>query len=122
MSRIGARKKRLKSEWVLLPGPPEPTEPPLPTDDREYTEEEVKIACEWSLVFMLLFAGHEREGEWFRICVEQAWSYPSGSYRNVFWWSIRYLPRHGMEDFRKYLPWKINEYDSGRIRRDGPRW
>lgn len=113
------KKKRRKSIWVLVPKAPEPLEPP-PVDEREYTEEEVKTACELSLFFMLLFVSDAHR--WFMICVEQSCSYPLGSYRNTFWWSMRYIPSHGMEDFRTYLPWKINEFDSGRIRRDGPRW
>ena len=124
MSRIGAKKKKQNSgggEWIAFPVF-HSEEPPkeLPAEEWNYTEEQVKIACEWSLVFMLLHKKDSRD--WYPICVETSHTFPDGSYRSVFWWSLRTIKKFDLAEFRKYLPWKLNEFESGRIRREGPVW
>lgn len=97
-------------------------------EEREYTEEEVKIACEWTLVFMLLF--NDRSKPFFAIkCMELSWVYPQGSYRSIFWWSARTLctdrghKPFTLEDFREYMENKTLDFEpTGHIKVDGPRW
>lgn len=128
MSMLGARKMRerrmLASTWVFVPRPPEPEPPPI-TDPREYSEEEVRIACEWTFVFMLMFRDPKKRGQWFKMTTDLAHSFPGGSYRYCFFWGLRYFgtkKNESLETFRGYLDWKIKQFDDGIIRRDGPRW
>jgi hypothetical protein len=123
VSKLGAKKKR-EQGWILIPF----SEPPPPEpfkEDRVYAEEEVVLAGELALLFMLMFVDREKEpGRWYRLCVENAWSLPVGSYRQNFFWAMRGLREEGtdLDSFRQYLKWKTNEYDVGHIHRDGPRW
>jgi len=114
MSKLGAKKKREKEQWVCFSGaPPEPPPPPPWAGEREYGEEEVKIACELSLLFMLWHnppkRGKVMDGRWAVTCMEQSAQYPDGSYRHVFWWSMRILrdPKENLDTFRSYLEWKL---------------
>ncbi len=91
-------------------------------DDREYTEDEVKIACEWTLVFMLMFK-NTNTARWGLDCMEMAFQYPTHSYRYTFWWSARNLCRnYSLEDFREYMANKFVDIEKGFLRRDGPVW
>lgn len=143
MTRLGAKKKRKMGTWVLEARQPEEGEVLVFSgesgmmatgtsrkviDDRAYSEEEVKIACEWTLVFMLMFE-NINSARWGIKCMEMAWLYPHGSYRHVFWWSARLLCREiggeqpTLEQFRSYLDWKLAEFEpEGHIHRDGPVW
>jgi hypothetical protein len=125
VSRIGAKKQRQKSmgEWVLTRSPSSLQDPvPLPAEEWNYDEQQVKIACELSLFFMLLHM-KDRMG-WYRVCVDMAWSFPSGSYRDVFWWAMRFLPddNYDLSKFRDYFEWKFGLYERGELRRDAGRW
>jgi len=89
------------------------------------SEEAVKKACEWALFFMLLF--HDRTpGSWYRDTTDLANRYPNGSYRYVFWWSVRMFFQKGQTvdwtDFREYLEWKMSQYDKKFVHRVGPKW
>ena len=119
------RKRKLgPNEWVFIPAAP-PQTPPI-RDYEILEEDEVKTACAVALLFMLLHVPRTEKNSWFwyKVCAEAAWSYPQGSYRHVFWWSMRILrdPRETLEGFSDYMKWKLEEFDSGRIRREGPRW
>lgn len=90
-----------------------------------YPEEQVKQACEISLMLMLMFVDRRRHPErWLLICQRESFHYPQGSYRSVFWWAMRTLHEEGstLDDFREYLAWKLEEFNCGNIRREGPRW
>lgn len=138
MTRLGAWKKRQKNTWTYNPGPPlEEGEVRLSvgengmmatgggrgvTDDRLYTEEEVKIACEWTLAFMLMF--HDtKSAKWGIRCMELSWQYPGHSYRYEFWWAARNICKgYSLEEFRSYLADKFKQIDEGILHRDGPVW
>jgi hypothetical protein len=94
-----------------------------------YTEAEVKTICAIQFVLMMLFM--ERNDEWWGYCANESFKYPHGSYRQVFWWSLRGLGGLGNEnlqgeelltEFRGYFTWKWSEFESGRLRREGPKW
>lgn len=88
------------------------------------TPENIRLICDISLVLMLLtvdrsdFRGYE-------IATEMSARYPSGSYENVFWWSVRTLyddvhaikgepgPHEPLEEFWKYFAWKLDQYNKG---------
>lgn len=137
MTRLGAKKKREKNTWTF--NPPSLKEGEVVVfsgvdgmmatgtsrkvvDDREYTEDEVKIACEWTLVFMMMFKD-TNTARWGLDCMEMAYQYPMHSYRYVFWWSARNLCRnYSLEDFREYMANKFVDIEKGFLRRDGPIW
>lgn len=141
MTRLGAKKKREREAttyWTYDPGPPlEEGEVVVFTgehgmmatgshrkvvEDREYTEDEVKVACEWTLVFMLMFK-NTNSARFGLDCIELAMSYPMHSYRYTFWWSARNLCRkYTLEDFRSYMADKFVDIERGYLRRDGPVW
>jgi len=143
MTKLGAKKRRENNTWTLKPLEREEGQTICFTgpsgmmatggsrkviDEREYSEEEVKIACEWTLVFMLLF--HDRNSSrWAIKCMELSWEYPQGSYRSIFWWSARTLCNERghdpftLEDFRQYMANKTLDFEpTGWIRKDGPTW
>ena len=125
MSKLGAKKKRESMEWVLIPMAPEPE--PEPRVWPPCTEEEAKRHCEEKLTELLTrLDPAKNSGEWYQTCVENSVEYPQGSYRSVFWWALRLVGNEHsdltLHNFRQYLEWKIGEYDSGRIRREGPVW
>lgn len=128
MSLLGARKMRerrmLANTWTYVGRPEEPS-PPAIVDPREYSEEEVRIACEWTFVFMLMLRDPRKQGQWYEMTTTLAHSFPQGSYRYCFFWGLRYYgskKRETLEAFREYLDWKISQFDGGIIRREGPRW
>jgi hypothetical protein len=139
MSMIGLRKKREKKierinnspQWVWV-GPPEEENDDVPKIDMtEYSEEQVRAACEWTLFFMLLHRPPIHEDQWpwwYEMVTTEAARHPSGSYRNCFFWGLRFFnpTKHGkdyaMEDFRGYLDWKIDQFNQGFIKRTGPIW
>jgi hypothetical protein len=111
----------MSATWTLYSSaPPSKREPAA--EEWDYDEQQVKIACELSLFFMLLHM--KGRMKWYEICVERAWEYPMGSYRDVFWWALRLLPddNYDLAKFRDYLEWKISQYDKGIIRREAGRW
>ncbi len=118
------RQKKRAMVWVVRPPSPSETESEPPREWEIVDEQEAKTACELALFFMLLNVPRSDEARWYRICVEQSFSYPGGSYRSVFWWAMRILrdPNETVRSFREYLEWKLNEFESGRIRREGPVW
>jgi len=98
------------------------------------TLEKVQVGCELALLFMLWHVPRTREaddasGLWFHRCIEESVKYPDGSLRHVWWWGMRNLcrPEAGatleaeLLDFRAYVEWKTEQYNSGAIRRSGPR-
>lgn len=126
MSMLGARKLRERRDtWVYVGRQDEPE--PLPTiDPREYSEEEVRIACEWTLVFMLMFKDPKEKGQWYVMTTDLAHTFPQGSYRYCFFWGLRFyymmtVPGT-LEAFRDYLDWKISQFDEGFIHREGSVW
>ncbi len=117
----GALRLSSSDEWFFVPRPtPEP--PPPREMEPERDEQEVKIACELVLLFALMH--RKRNNAWWGWCQEMAFSRPSGSYSEVFFWSMRTLggTDDTLNDFREYLAWKWEEFESGRLRREGPRW
>jgi hypothetical protein len=143
MTKLGAKKNREKNIWTYDGHDREEGEVICFTgssgmmatggggktvDDREYGEEEVKIACEWTLVFMLLF-GNRNSSRWAIECMELAFEYPHGSYRHIFWWSARTLCNERghspftLEEFREYMASKTLDFEpTGWIKKDGPQW
>lgn len=123
MSMLGARKLRERRDtWAYVGRQDEPELPPT-IDSREYSEEEVRIACEWTFVFMLMFK--RGQGQWYVMTTDLAHTFPQGSYRYCFFWGLRLYGSTKYETneaFREYLDWKISQFDDGAIRRDGPVW
>jgi hypothetical protein len=136
MSKLGARKNRERDVWMLIPHAAVDSEECVYP---EYSEEDSKLGCELGLLFMLMHIDPQKErGRWYHIATKEAWSHPSGSYRNVFFWSIRFLGERytekneetgemerkymDLDEFRSYMSWKLEEFNSGRIRREGPVW
>lgn len=118
-------RKNLPADWTYVPRPPEPE--PEVVREPERDENEVKFACELVLIFALMHMPRKVTGPdygWITWCQKLAFSRPGGSYSHVFFWSMRILgdPGETLETFRKYLAWKWEEYESGRLRREGPRW
>lgn len=122
----------LTEEWWAFPVnlPSEPTVVREPTPERP--EDQVRAAAAIGLLFALLFAPDRREHdfEWWVWCQVESCNYPMGSYSNVFWWSLRTIGDRAcvghaidhLDSFHEYFTWKWNEYESGQIRRDGPKW
>jgi len=113
-------------EWIAIPSGEEPYRKPIPYPP-ERPEEDVKADCEKILADALRDRppNHERrDDKWWTWCQTEACKHPGGCYTNVFWWSMRILgdPKENLDTFRGYLEWKWGEYESGRIRRDGPKW
>jgi len=112
---MGEAKRRRKQNIQALP---------LAPGTVPITKENVITACALCYVFMFLLKDRE-EDSWWCYCQEQSCLYPHGSYRNVFWWSLRILGdgRENEEEFFEYFAWKWREYEpTGHIRRDGPLW
>lgn len=123
MSRIGARAKRerLNTSWY---GKTSTYSKKPKVWSRTYNEEEVKIACEWTLVFMLMFRDPKaRHGAWYEMTTTHSCRFPMGSYRYIFFWSLRFLgEKAGLDGFREYLAWKLAQFTDGHVRREGPVW
>lgn len=125
MTRLGAKKKREPQTWVYLgePDRPAPVRPP----PEIWTEEQAKTACSVTLALMLLL-GEGRDSDddtserksWYMQCVELSCAAPMGSFRNVFWWSLRYMELNAetLEQVLDYFLWKMDQFDSGRIERE----
>lgn len=118
--------RRSTGEWSLLkidPLPPEPTPAWVePWTDVPVTAENVELACELTLLFMLWHIPERTLGEWYRTATDLAWQFPMGGYRNVFFWSVRTMAMEkpgSLDEFRAYMEWKTGEFATGRIRREG---
>lgn len=58
---------------------------------------------------------------WYMQCVTQSCAAPQGSYRNVFWWSLRYMrtKNESLAEVSDYFKWKTSCVEpTGWIRRD----
>lgn len=91
---------------------------------REVTREQAVEACAVQLAFMLLLMESSRNDHWWAYCQRESTKYPHGSFRNVFWWSLRTMgDGHSLDEFFEYFHWKWREFEpTGHIRRDGPTW
>lgn len=132
MTRIGTKKKRqakssdvAENAWIAFTVEPPATLPKPPPD--VWTEEQAKTACAVTLALMLLLGdGVDSDADtsdrksWYMQCVELACAAPMGSFRNVFWWSLRYMQLHNetFEDVVSYFLWKKGEFDARRIHRE----
>lgn len=93
------------------------------------TEEQVKVACELTFLFMLMHMDPLADsGAWYEVCTNESFKHPGGSYRQVFFWALRFYGQQDAptltahEDFREYLDWKLEQYKSGMILSEGVKW
>ena len=129
-----ARLARDKSVWTLqIPPESETVYTPPPDPDANsvlpLTEENVITACSISLALMLMLRNpHSDSGDnWWGYCQTESLRYPQGSFRSVFWWSLRTMGFHdseennppSVEDFFNYFQWKWSQFEpTGHIKRD----
>lgn len=127
MTRLGAQKKREANTWTYVGEPEAPAVALAPLD--VWTEEQAKTACAVTLALMLLLEHappideddpSDDRKSWYMQCVELSCAAPGGSFRNVFWWSLRYMRLRGetFDEAVDYFLWKTDQFDSGRIRRE----
>lgn len=98
----------------------------------QLTEEQIRVGCELALLFMLWHVprGDEEKGTWFHICSTEFVKYPWGSYRSVWWWSMRHLGdieegktlEQELADFRSYFAWKLDQYETTLKSQREARW